>query len=456
MTDESSGKSAEKKTRTIYYYEDYTQETFELRQISDEELQQVLAEHKKWLDSEGTDGKQADLRKTDLEGRDLSEATLVQAHLQKAYLWGAHLQKADLRGAHLQKADLRGAHLQKADLRGAHLQKADLRLAHLQKAYLRGAHLQKAYLWEADLQKADLRLAHLQKVYLRGAHLQKADLGLAHLQKANIGEADLQKAYLRGAHLQKADLRLAHLQKADLWEADLQKADLRGAHLQKADLGLAHLQKADLWEADLQKADLRAANLEETAVFGVKYDRNTLCLGIRVSSCYGSAMFKAFAQHQDFLEELQTRRWDNERLKFKLGKKKFDLNNWGKALYNIWNIFADCGRTPWRWMGWSAIFMLCFALLYWPTPDCFPDWFSNFTSKHGASFQQTATTFSEDPLTLGGALYFSVVTFTTLGFGDVVAANDMARLLVVLEVILGYVMLGGLISIFATLITRRG
>jgi hypothetical protein len=52
-------------------------------------------------------------------------------------------------------------------------------------------------------------------------------------------------------------------------------------------------------------------------------------------------------------------------------------------------------------------------------------------------------------------LYFSLVTFTTLGFGDVTPITVAARRWVMLEVIIGYIMLGGLISIFASKLARR-
>ena len=54
-----------------------------------------------------------------------------------------------------------------------------------------------------------------------------------------------------------------------------------------------------------------------------------------------------------------------------------------------------------------------------------------------------------------GYIYYSVVTFTTLGFGDIVALTNKARFVVGCEVVLGYVMLGGLISIFANKLARR-
>ena len=52
------------------------------------------------------------------------------------------------------------------------------------------------------------------------------------------------------------------------------------------------------------------------------------------------------------------------------------------------------------------------------------------------------------------SLYFSIVTFTTLGFGDVTAYTLWGKFWVCLEVVIGYMMLGGLISIFSNKMTR--
>lgn len=51
--------------------------------------------------------------------------------------------------------------------------------------------------------------------------------------------------------------------------------------------------------------------------------------------------------------------------------------------------------------------------------------------------------------------YYSIVTFTTLGFGDITPTTLCTELLVMIEVILGYIMLGGLISIFGNILARR-
>ena len=94
------------------------------------ELNEILEQHKLWLDSFGAKGERADLRRADL-----SEADLRGADLSGADLRGADLSETNLSGADLSEADLRGANLSGADLRGANLSGADLRRADLDDVY---------------------------------------------------------------------------------------------------------------------------------------------------------------------------------------------------------------------------------------------------------------------------------------------------------------------------------
>ncbi|WP_129787744.1 potassium channel family protein [Promicromonospora panici] len=54
---------------------------------------------------------------------------------------------------------------------------------------------------------------------------------------------------------------------------------------------------------------------------------------------------------------------------------------------------------------------------------------------------QAPTTFSE-PLTRSDALYFTITTFATVGFGDVVPRSEAVRLLVSGQILLDLVILG--------------
>ena len=100
------------------------------------ELAKILSEHKKWIDTNLTEGKQANLRGADLQGAGLRGANLRGVGLRGADLRGADLQGAGLRGADLQGVGLRGADLRGADLRDADLRDADLRDADLRDADL--------------------------------------------------------------------------------------------------------------------------------------------------------------------------------------------------------------------------------------------------------------------------------------------------------------------------------
>jgi voltage-gated potassium channel Kch len=52
------------------------------------------------------------------------------------------------------------------------------------------------------------------------------------------------------------------------------------------------------------------------------------------------------------------------------------------------------------------------------------------------------------------AIYFSVVAWTTLGFGDVLPATDTGRWLVVVEALFGYVIMALLISVFLAVLKK--
>ena len=137
-----------------------------MRGLTKEELDSILADHKFWLKSGCTKGKQADLH----------DANLCEANLHDANLHDANLHDANLCGADLRVADLRGARLDGANLCGANLCEADLHDANLRGARLDGANLCGADLRVADLRVADLRGARLDGANLCGANLCGADI----------------------------------------------------------------------------------------------------------------------------------------------------------------------------------------------------------------------------------------------------------------------------------------
>ena len=73
----------------------------ELRKISQEELDMILKNHKRWLTTLRMKGERADLANTDLSYTDLSGADLRGADLHGSDLTGANLKNAVLLGANL-------------------------------------------------------------------------------------------------------------------------------------------------------------------------------------------------------------------------------------------------------------------------------------------------------------------------------------------------------------------
>lgn len=117
------------------------------REISPEELDRIIAEHKKWLETGKKDGERG------------FRARLVGVNLQDRMLYRTELQYAMLDGVNLQGAILHETNLQGASLNWVNLQGADLSEAILKYAELRDAKLSGANLVNADLTGAKSLLA---------------------------------------------------------------------------------------------------------------------------------------------------------------------------------------------------------------------------------------------------------------------------------------------------------
>ncbi len=306
-------------------------------------------------------------------------------------LRGARLVGADLQGANLSGVDLTGANLQGADLRGATLVGATLTEAILDRARLDGAELLGAVLRGADLSDVEARRVGFGGADLRGADFFNADLEGATFTKAKLEGADLRAAKMVGCRLRDADLRDANLDRADLREADLQAS---------------RIDRANFAGARLAAARLRGVSGYDTAYW--------IGAEIATTDFTGAYRVRRTIMDENFLHEFRT---------------STRLNG---VLYRLWWLTSDCGRSLKRWA-------LATALI---------------TAAFGAAYSHVALDLGDHPTSLS-PFYFSVVTLTTLGYGDVTPMSVPAQLVAMLEVVVGYVMLGGLISILSAKMARR-
>ena len=296
----------------------------------------------------------------------------------------------------------------------------------LKNAKLMHMNLENANLAKADLKNANLSFTNFKNANLVFSNLESAVFYFANFEGANFGAAHLENAYLEDANLIGARLPDASLKNAKLANANLKNAYLVDAHLEGTNLSAVNFKNANLssvtFDHQIMWKLTKASRFSLKELWNQRYDilldTTIRCKGVNAATCYGSQQFKLFLQDQDFLEEY-------------LEKK------WGKIKFFIWWLFADCGRSLGRWAGWSLLLALLFAFLYWLLGS------NSFDTQH----------LNFNFFTM---LYYSVVTFTTLGFGDIIPKTTTAAMCVTVEVILGYVMLGGLITIFASKLSRRG
>ena len=200
----------------------------------------------------------------------------------------------------------------------------------------------------------------------------------------------------------------------------------------------------------LGTANFTAAQFVSVAAFrDIQYIPNTLFPSIMAKfqkKRHRATEFYLDSQHVDEVENPFFKRYVADQQFIRA------FNQASPILARLWRWSSDYGRSLALWTSWSILFAFLFAIAYrFPIPSWMPTWLQNFVPQ----FHQTTGAYSGEPLTIWNCFYFSIVTFTTLGFGDVVADNATARFLVTLEVIFGYVMLGGLISIFSNKLASR-
>jgi uncharacterized protein YjbI with pentapeptide repeats len=351
--------------------------------------------------------------------------------LEGALLPGAELREANLKNAHLEGAILLGAHLEGADFFDAYLEGVNLGRAHLIGANLKHAFLQGADLFEAHLEGADLLGANLEEAILLGAHLEGTDLCGAYLEGVNLGNAHLERANLKHAYLQGADLFDTHLEDADLKHAHLEGAILLGAHLEGVNLSLTHLMDADFSRAIVDG---------KTLLWECEVNRYTKFEGVGLDS------MRIYPRTKQLLE-YNIRRMNWEEWYSKKNKSLPELYNiviWlMKRLVHIFWAISDYGMSTFRIIisFFGSAFMFAVAYRLWP----------NLVAFNGKIPVKGFQNFLH-------AFYFSVVTMATLGFGDIAANPDswQGQLLLMAQVILGYVLLGTLITRLAVLFTSGG
>lgn len=251
--------------------------------------------------------------------------------------------------------------------------------------------------------------------------LESADFSGTNLSGANFQGAKIGKTNFTNATLVEVRLCGANAHGCLLVGADLTKANL-GSTIRGGMLGSSTVYGADLEKADITNATIDGANFDGVNVASIKYTRKGLsgkCSGVRIIGAYGNAFFRRDVLDQDFIDTLAT-------------ISKTPLR---KCLFRAWAII-DYGRSIGRILIGAMLLAVVFGVVF-------------------TLFPGTLVYSDQTPDTWFTPFYYSIVTFTTLGFGDVIPRTLCGQIIVTIEVILGYLTLGVLVSILANKVARR-
>ncbi|MCA9565598.1 MAG: pentapeptide repeat-containing protein, partial [Myxococcales bacterium] len=294
---------------------------------------------------------------------------------------GELVPNVELRAVDLTGKDLSGLSMRDLDLTEVDLSRVNLSWADLTDAVLYRANLSGAELVKADLTRADLSECNAERTGFGGTTLNHTTFFRAQLSGSSFTQAEVRCV----------DFRTANLKGARFQNAALSQCLFAGANLQSA-----NFERADVEGSDFHDADLRHAHLKELRGFKTS---SWISADIRDVDFCGAYLVRRHIMDQNYLHEF---RRDSPKV------------------YWIWWVTSDCGRSFLRWALWTTLVAVLFA---------------GFYSFAAVDFGDYETPFSP--------LYYSLVTLTTLGYGDVLPASGWAQFLAVCEVIVGYVALGG-------------
>jgi len=213
------------------------------------------------------------------------------------------------------------------------------------------------------------------------------------------------------------------------------RADLRGALFSEAALRGADLHCALLHGAFYERCDcdgLKAGN--------IVYDRRTLFTGSNLDGV------RIYPEDRGALEHnIRRDTWERWRDGFHRDPKKKDVRSCIDRFFRtcvlwFWSI-SDYGTSTTKIFELFVVLACIFAAIYWMCP-----------------FLLASNNGGEPIHSPMHAFYFAVVTLTTLGFGDIHANADswIGQVVLVVNVICGYLILGSVVTRFGVVYTGLG
>jgi hypothetical protein len=253
------------------------------------------------------------------------------------------------------------------------------------------------------------------RVDLSGIEIFDANLEGFEFVGANLSSCDLAHCNLRGVYLTKAKLTNSRLWNTDLTGANLTEADLTGS-----DLSSACLYNTKLWHADISNVkslSIRNFSPQAGLTIGAKIDES----GLLSSEESYRALKNYFLQNGMYNDASWAAFKEKTMEKLMLKKKR----SWRYIPTLFMDISCGYGEKPHRIVTSALLTILGFAFLF------------------GSLKGIVSVNNPADALKWSDYIYYSAVTFTTVGYGDFIPrASPIFRLMAATEAFLGVFLTG--------------
>ncbi|ACX87426.1 Ion transport 2 domain protein [Pectobacterium parmentieri WPP163] len=305
---------------------------------------------------------------------------------------------------------------------------------------LEGANFDGINFTDAKFYRASGIGVNLSEATFRNSKMVRVDFSDCNLINSNFEHADFVNCFFNEASLSKAQFQNAKFVLVDFMRANLTQANLKNA---------------EFFESQFYETQFYQANLEGAKLFGGGY--NPLAQKeLRMNLC-GTIFRNAKFNNETYFDLFYV----SHKTDFR--SISFEAANYSTGLRQT---LQYCNRRH-NWEDWyrkQGKIRTFFVKKFWSHSD------------YGHSIKQIIKSFFSinlffsmiyflfpslinglkhyDPI---GSIYFSFVTMTTLGFGDMHAADSsVAQIIIITQVLYGYVLLGGLITVLSTLFTSDG
>ncbi|MBU7027146.1 MAG: pentapeptide repeat-containing protein [Theionarchaea archaeon] len=326
-------------------------------------------------------------------------------------------------------------------------------------AYFNEAIFKDAYFNEAIFKDAYFNEAIFKDAYFRGAIFHgHASFNGTTFQNAYFNGTTFQNAYFNGTTFQNAYFNGTTFQNAYFNGTTFQNAYFEGAVI-KEDVELVpnrveylNLQNAKFFfggsiTVDPTKAKFHRAYLENVSFINCNWPRKIyeevhmkdkdVDLSFKELETIYRNLKQNMQRHGDYSQAGEFYFREMECKKKALRKKKFSPD-WFKSFgYSLLKYTCGYGEKPERTAFSSLFTILGFALLYW-TSECL-----QYPMENPTIFQKIEST-----------IYFSFVTFTTLGLGDIHPLTRLGRTLICCEAVIGAFLIALFVVVFAKKMMR--